>query len=568
LKKIFKTLLVLVMLAAPAASSVAQSIEGSAPRDLKPLIDALNDDLAELDFLNKNLAIAGELEKDLLSYRRDERSFSLLADFDTLVTELAALPAETPQKEEMTAELAVRGSAVGTALLNRIEEFRQRIAKSRVDAEALSGGALIAAQAYIQSLESMRIRYYEALVQHMNSREMLGLTSEGISDQLEPELHLFAETLAGQIELTAAARGELQQRLEQDPANADITATLRELDVSHRNNLGRLESIIIVFDELGLDSAEYKAIMLQQTGELSISFFSTTAIVSVLKDGWAVLKKSTKENAPDVFFRVLLFLAVLFVFRILARIVRRVVRVASDSSSVEMSSLLKDILVSTSGGTVMALGVLMALSQVGISLAPMLAGLGVAGFIIGFALQDSLGNFAAGAMILIYRPFDVDDFVEVTGASGLVKKMNLVSTTITTFDNQTLVVPNSKIWGDVIKNVTAQKERRVDLVFGIGYDDDVEHAERVLTEIVAEHEKTLDSPAPTIKLDTLADSSVNFIVRPWVKTSDYWDVYWDLTREVKLRFDREGISIPFPQRDVHLSTEKPEQEGEEATVEE
>jgi len=185
----------------------------------------------------------------------------------------------------------------------------------------------------------------------------------------------------------------------------------------------------------------------------------------------------------------------------------------------------------------------------------MLAGLGVAGFIVGFALQDSLGNFAAGAMILIYRPFDVDDFVEVTGASGLVKKMNLVSTTITTFDNQTLVVPNSKIWGDVIKNVTAQTERRVDLEFGIGYDDDIELAERVLTEVVSAHDKVLADPEPMIKLHTLGDSSVNFVVRPWVRTDDYWDVYWDLMREVKLRFDREGISIPFPQRDVHLYAE-------------
>jgi small conductance mechanosensitive channel len=221
-----------------------------------------------------------------------------------------------------------------------------------------------------------------------------------------------------------------------------------------------------------------------------------------------------------------------------------------------MSELLKNILVSTSGGLVMALGVLMALSSIGISLAPMLAGLGVAGFIVGFALQDSLGNFASGAMILIYRPFDVDDLVEVTGASGLVKKMNLVSTTILTLDNQTLVVPNSKIWGDVIKNVTAQKERRVDLEFGIAYDDDIELAERVLNEIVSAHDKILEDPEPRIKLHTLGDSSVNFIVRPWVKTDDYWDVYWDLTREVKMRFDREGISIPFPQRDVHVYADK------------
>ena len=204
----------------------------------------------------------------------------------------------------------------------------------------------------------------------------------------------------------------------------------------------------------------------------------------------------------------------------------------------------------------MVIGVLMALSQVGISLGPMLAGLGVAGFVVGFALQDSLSNFAAGGMILIYRPYDVDDFVEIAGAAGLVKKMSLVSTTIATFDNQTLVVPNSKIWGDVIKNVTAQKVRRVDLEFGIGYSDDVEHAERVLEDILDKNEMVLKKPEPMIKLHALADSSVNFAVRPWVKTDDYWDVYWDITREVKMRFDREGISIPFPQRDVPMFTEE------------
>jgi small conductance mechanosensitive channel len=296
--------------------------------------------------------------------------------------------------------------------------------------------------------------------------------------------------------------------------------------------------------------------MLQHAGSISISFFSSSAILTVLQDSWGALKEAIGENAPDLIFRFLIFIAVLLVFRTLSRITKRAVRAASNRSKLDMSELLKNILVSTSGGMIMALGVLMALSTVGISLAPMLAGLGVAGFIVGFALQDSLGNFASGAMILIYRPFDVGDLVEVTGASGLVRKMNLVSTTILTLDNQTLVVPNSKIWGDVIKNVTAQKERRIDLEFGIAYDDDIELAERVLNEIVSAHEKVLADPEPRIKLHTLGDSSVNFIVRPWTKTDDYWDVYWDLTREVKLRFDREGISIPFPQRDVHVYADK------------
>jgi small conductance mechanosensitive channel len=278
--------------------------------------------------------------------------------------------------------------------------------------------------------------------------------------------------------------------------------------------------------------------------------------MGLLRDGLASLRAAAVANGPDILFRLLVFVLILLVFRVLSRLTRRAVSAACDRPGVDMSTLLKDVLQSICGGTVMAIGFLMALSQIGISLGPMLAGLGVAGFVVGFALQDTLGNFAAGGMILIYRPYDVDDFVEVTGASGLVKNMSLVSTTITTFDNQTLVIPNSKIWGDVIKNVTAQRLRRVDLEFGIGYGDDVELAERVLNDIVSSHDMVLPKPETMIKLHTLGDSSVNFIVRPWVKTEDYWNVYWDITREVKLRFDREGISIPFPQRDVHLYSEQ------------
>jgi small conductance mechanosensitive channel len=382
------------------------------------------------------------------------------------------------------------------------------------------------------------------------------LPSSKLREQLGQRLYLYAETLAGRIESIGAARDKLQDRLSWDPDNADIDAALRELNAVHAANIQRLGAIITVFDRLGRDSSSYQTVMLQQASNISISFFSLDAIFAVLQDSWGALKEAMAENAPDLIFRFLIFIAVLLVFRTLSRITKRIVRVACHKSKLDMSTLLINILISTSGGVVMALGVLMALSQVGISLAPMLAGLGVAGFIVGFALQDSLGNFASGAMILIYRPFDVGDLVEVTGASGLVQKMNLVSTTIATLDNQTLVVPNSKIWGDVIKNVTAQKERRVDLEFGIAYDDDIILAERILVEIVSAHDDILEHPEPVIKLHSLGDSSVNFIVRPWTKTEDYWNVYWDLTREVKLRFDREGISIPFPQQDVHVYTDK------------
>ena len=203
----------------------------------------------------------------------------------------------------------------------------------------------------------------------------------------------------------------------------------------------------------------------------------------------------------------------------------------------------------------MGLGLLIAVSQLGISLGPLLAGLGIAGFVIGFALQDTLSNFAAGMMILFYRPFDVGDVVEAGGVFGTVNSMSLVNTTILTFDNQTLVVPNNKIWGDVIKNLNSQRQRRVDMMFGVSYADDIPLVERLLNEVVASHELVLAHPEPVIRLHELGDSSVNFIVRPWVNSEDYWAVYWDITREVKMRFDAEGVSIPFPQRDVHLYTE-------------
>ena len=535
-----------------ASNSLAQDVGNVDAADIQAQVKKLNLDIANLRFLTGELASAERMDRKVLIYRQDKHSFRLLENFDILVAKVANLPDGSPLKKDTEALLTENGEDVGNAIFNRIEEIRQRIIQADGELDGLSGGSLIITQAYINSLEAIHIKYYRALASHLDSRKTLGLSSESLLNRLAPKLYMYAETIAGRIEQNNAAYSVVQSRAKSDPDNADINAALKDLGGSHGINVNRLEDIILVLDRLGLSSSDYKAVMLQQSRNLSVSFFSIEATVSVLKDSFASIRSAFRENAPDMFFRLLIFIAVLFVFRILSRITKRVVRTTSERSSLDLSELLKNILVSTSGGIVMAVGVLMALSQVGISLGPMLAGLGMAGFIIGFALQDTLGNFAAGSMILIYRPFDVDDFVEVTGASGLVKKMNLVSTTIVTFDNQTLVVPNSKIWGDVIKNVTAQKVRRIDLEFGIGYNDDIELAERVLTEIVSEHEKILKQPEPMIHLHTLGDSSVNFIVRPWTKTKDYWGVYWDIMREVKLRFDREGISIPFPQRDVHL----------------
>jgi small conductance mechanosensitive channel len=170
--------------------------------------------------------------------------------------------------------------------------------------------------------------------------------------------------------------------------------------------------------------------------------------------------------------------------------------------------------VSLVSNAVLFVGLLVGLSQLGLELGPVLAGLGVAGFIVGFALQDSLANFAAGMMILGYRPFDVGDLIEAGGVFGTVDHMSLVSTTILTIDNQTLIVPNGKIWGDVIKNVTHQSMRRVDMKFSVSYADDVEHAEKVLLEILTSHAMVLKDPEPEARLHELGENAMIFIVRP------------------------------------------------------
>jgi small conductance mechanosensitive channel len=217
---------------------------------------------------------------------------------------------------------------------------------------------------------------------------------------------------------------------------------------------------------------------------------------------------------------------------------------------------MRSTIVGLAGGAVMLVGVVVILTQLGVQIAPMLAGFGVAGVVVGFAMQSTLANFAAGGMILGNRPFDLGDDIEVAGISGVVKHMNLVSTTILTGDNQTVIVPNSTVWGGVIRNQTTQSNRRVDLTFAIGYGDDVVKAEQVLGEIVADHDEVLKEPAPIIRLHQLADSSVNFVVRVWTARQRYWEVYWGVTRAVKLRFDQEGITIPAPQREVRLKVDK------------
>ncbi len=193
-----------------------------------------------------------------------------------------------------------------------------------------------------------------------------------------------------------------------------------------------------------------------------------------------------------------------------------------------------------------------ALSQLGVDTTSLVALLGAAGLAIGLSLQSSLGNFAAGVMLIIFKPFQKGDFVEAGGAMGVVESVSIFTTVMTTPDNKEIIVPNGAIIGGNITNFSARPTRRVDMVFGIAYEDDLRKAKKILEDVVGADERVLAEPAPVVTVGELGDSSVNFLVRPWVKAEDYWAVLWDTTETVKLRFDAEGISIPFPQMDIHM----------------
>ena len=192
-----------------------------------------------------------------------------------------------------------------------------------------------------------------------------------------------------------------------------------------------------------------------------------------------------------------------------------------------------------------------ALNKLGIDTTSLIALLGAAGLAVGLALQNSLQNFAAGVMLIVFRPFKAGDFVELAGVAGVVENIGIFSSVLRTGDNRELIIPNGAIYGGIITNYSARSTRRVDMVFGVAYDDDLKAAKELLRSIILADDRVLSDPEPVVAVSELADSSVNFIVRPWVKSADYWPVLWDTTEKVKLEFDAQGLSIPYPQMDIH-----------------
>ena len=523
-------------LAADSPSAATESITTSSAiqAELNALQWAINTDVNHLK------QAKGEL-KAIAEYRIKNKVLLIRNKIQSL---LDASPLDTAFLLPLIQDQLQYIQRIDAYLDHNIESLSQQLGSSNDDPILLE----------ISMRELEKDEYYKQQLETLNWLTQVGQDVATEKTALIQTLQRRADTFESLVTYT---QQQLQAAINAATnAGKDVTSVQTSRIQSLKDRLAKnsqsLNIEIDLLDTLGQDTAVLKKTLFSISGDITQDVLSFDVASSLVEQWLDTAKVQSIDHGPTLIFKLFVFCLILFIASLAGKLAQKIVKNTVNNSKLNFSKLLQDFFTSLSGKAVFTIGVLIALSQLGIELGPLLAGFGIAGVIIGFALQDTLSNFASGMMILIYRPYDVGDLINAAGVTGRVSHMSLVSTTIKTLDNQRLIIPNNKIWGDTINNITVEHQRRVDMTFGIGYSDNIAHAEAILKSIVEAHPKVQAMPAPMIKLHLLGESSVDFIVRPWAKPEDYWDVYWDITREVKLRFDAEGISIPFPQRDIHI----------------
>jgi small conductance mechanosensitive channel len=535
----------------PTRTGFAQ--EAEEPTRLETLASDLTDLESWIADLQLRYEAASEADKELYLVQLRRRWAAHHETLGEIVKEIQSAR-EAGQADPRFAQAARDGLGRETqAILSWVRIVQPTIDELRAARTTTPPEALLDLEIKLSELNATIDRGLKGITDNSEYATALGLDVTAGAAALDSALAERAALLAASAELAQERQATLEGR--RSRLGVDTVALNSKLAPVQERLLGAttsLEAMVGLMGRREMQTAQYEQLLLKTTGDLGTEVLDPEVVGGLISGWWSAAGDWIEQNAGMLAVRLATILLILFVTGVLARLARRAVARVLGSSRVNLSNLLKGLAIGTASKLIWLVGILVVLSVLGINLGPALAGLGIAGFVLGFALQDSLSNFAAGLMIMIYRPFDVGDLVTAAGVTGKVKDLTLVSTVITTLDNQLLVVPNGKIWGDVINNVTGQTMRRVDMVFGIGYEDDMQKAQRIMEEILASHELVLDDPEPVVRVQNLGDSSVDFICRPWCETDDYWDVHWDVTQAVKQRFDEEGVSIPFPQRDIHV----------------
>lgn len=510
---------------------------------------------AEFDHVEELIESAGSVElweRDGLNSRIDQLGIDTVTELNSVGRTL--LTDDDLDEITRSSLFDLMEDAVSLALA-REKLLERRAAEERATFDKFETSAQAdIARTFIEDLMTLRERYLMAVATQLEIRRASGDDTMATAASLRQRTSLIMEQLTGQIRLDSMSLGALSRRLADKPLDEDLATAIALVRAKQSRSLEVLEGIVEVVGALGLDTAEQRGLLIRERGKADIDILEGAVFGILWDEEVQVLRNSIVRHGPDLLLRIVLFALILFGAWLLARVIRYPVRALVNRDRLDISVLLREVIVSVSSVLVLLAGTIFALASAGVSVGPIFAGLGVIGIIIGLAVQDSLGNLAAGVMILIYRPYDVDDHVRIGGAEGTVKRMNLLATSIATLDNQLVVIPNRAISGDTIFNYTAYRTRRVDIKVSFAYAEDPDRVQVVLMDVLENHELVLQKPKPIVHMLAMEDSSVAMMVKPWVRTEDYWQALWDITRMIKKRFDAEGIEIPFPQRVVTLSS--------------
>jgi len=480
------------------------------------------------------IEIASQFKKTGLSQAEELKD--ALKDIEAAKQALAAKPDDKDASEKLAGAKQV---------------FQQALDAARAQLEKSSGDKVVkqAAEEVIKEAEEAEKaeEAKEEAKEAENTKEA-GEAGKKIEKLEEEVVKAQAEEPEQDKEVAALKKKIADFEAREADERSYLLKKLTELRAQQTALIDRANMVVNAYEKKGgaaEEIEEYRQYIAAVSG-IKVDVSDMDAVWTTLT-GWIMSEEGGLRWARNI----TLFIVTVLVFVVMSNMVGKALHRVLASTR-QASRLLSEFMVVTVRRLILAIGLIVGLAAMEVNVGPLLAVIGAAGFVIAFALQNSLGNFASGILILAFRPFDVGDVIEVSGILGTVQSMNLLSIQIRTPDNKLVIIANNQVWGDAITNVTGSDTRRVDLVFGIAYEDDIEHAQRVLNDVVSRHEKVLKTPETVIRVHELGDSSVNFVCRPWVKTADYWDVYWDLTEQIKQRFDKEGISIPFPQRDVHM----------------
>lgn len=495
---------------------------------------------------------------------RDQGGADAAAQASELAEEASEAAAETAQTIDDavdTAEEVARSEQVQEALDASARKNAEDLSESAHEAveatQAVSRSAEQTAAAAERGQEAVAARLAgETLSAVGEAQGALADTSEVLADAVDDsEAADKAAESSIQLDKTAEAVEALA-----DSEMEDKIDILDSVTALRAQRTGLIDRLNVVLDDLatklppGKEDAENDIIVpyrlyAASVGGIQVDIADTQALRSSLS-GWLRSEVGGIRLARNLG----IFAATVLAFWVLGSILGRLVDKAMQMSR-STALLMREFVVQSVRRGCVLIGVVIGLTALQVNIGPILAMIGAAGFVIAFALQNTLSNFASGMMIMLYRPFDVGDWIEVAGVNGVAKSMNLVTTTIATLDNQIMIVPNNSIWGNTIINITGSEMRRVDLIVGISYNDDISEAERLMLEILHAHPLVLDEPKPVIGVQELAEYSVNFVCRPWTRTENYWQVYWDITRSVKERFEQAGLETPYPHQNLHHRSE-------------